>query len=81
MNKVFSYILIVPIRIYQWTLSPILGQNCRHVPTCSQYAIEAIQIWGPIKGLKLALNRIRKCHPWGSSGYDPVPKKDDSDKK
>ncbi|MEQ9149062.1 MAG: membrane protein insertion efficiency factor YidD, partial [Cytophagales bacterium] len=42
MNKVFSYILIVPIRIYQWTLSPILGQNCRHVPTCSQYAIEAI---------------------------------------
>ncbi len=76
MRKFFSYILIIPIRFYQWTLSPILGQNCRHVPTCSQYAIEAIKIWGPLKGLQLGFNRIRKCHPWGTSGYDPVPKKE-----
>lgn len=77
MKKVLSYILIIPIRIYQITLSPYLGQNCRHVPTCSQYAIEAIKIWGPFKGMALALNRIRKCHPWGTSGYDPVPKKEE----
>ena len=77
MKKFLSYILIIPIRIYQITLSPYLGQNCRHVPTCSQYAIEAIKIWGPFKGMSLALNRIRKCHPWGTSGYDPVPKKEE----
>jgi hypothetical protein len=77
MSKFFGYLLILPVRIYQITLSPYLGQNCRHVPTCSQYTIEAIKIWGPLKGLKLAFNRIRKCHPWGTSGYDPVPEKKD----
>jgi uncharacterized protein len=76
MKKIFSQLLIIPIRLYQIILSPYLGQNCRHVPTCSQYALEAIEVWGPVKGLKMALNRIRKCHPWGESGYDPVPKKE-----
>lgn len=77
MSKLIGLLLILPVRIYQITLSPYLGQNCRHVPTCSQYTIEAIKIWGPLKGLKLALNRIRKCHPWGTSGYDPVPGRED----
>lgn len=73
--KVLKSLLILPIRIYQVTLSPLLGQNCRHAPTCSKYAIEAIQIWGPFKGLWLGIKRISRCHPWGTSGYDPVPKK------
>ncbi len=81
MRKILSAILIFPIRLYQITLSPYLGQNCRHVPTCSQYAIEAIKIWGPFYGFKLAFNRIRKCHPWGTSGFDPVPKKNTEEGK
>lgn len=68
-------IFIFPIRIYQWTLSPMLGTHCRHTPSCSQYAIEAIQEWGVIKGMVLGCKRIMRCHPWGTSGHDPVPTK------
>ncbi|MEN9640457.1 MAG: rane protein insertion efficiency factor YidD [Bacteroidota bacterium] len=68
-------IFIFPIRVYQALISPWLGKNCRHEPTCSQYSIEAIQVHGVLKGLMLAINRIRKCHPWGTAGYDPVPPK------
>ncbi len=68
-------LFILPIRIYQYTLSPLLGQNCRHTPTCSHYTIEAIQEWGIIKGIWLGIKRISRCHPWGTHGYDPVPKK------
>jgi len=56
----------------------MLGQNCRHVPTCSNYAIEAIQEWGVIKGAWLGIKRIAKCNPWGTSGVDPVPEKNKS---
>jgi putative membrane protein insertion efficiency factor len=68
-------VFIFPIRLYQWVLSPLLGQNCRHEPTCSQYTVEAIQEWGPLKGIGLGVRRISKCHPWGTFGFDPVPKK------
>ena len=68
-------IFILPIRIYQATISPMLGAHCRHTPSCSQYTNEAIQEWGVLKGIKLGANRIGRCHPWGTSGYDPVPKK------
>lgn len=69
-------IFILPIRIYQWTLSPLLGPNkCRFQPTCSHYAIEAIEEWGPLKGIYLAGRRILKCHPWGPWGPDPVPRR------
>jgi uncharacterized protein len=68
-------IFIFPIRLYQWFLSPLLGQNCRHQPTCSHYAIQSIEEWGVFKGLWLGAKRISKCHPWGTFGYDPVPKK------
>ncbi len=68
-------LFILPIRIYQATISPLLGNNCRHVPTCSSYTIEAIQEWGVLKGSVMGAKRISKCHPWGTSGYDPVPKK------
>ena len=64
------------IRLYQWTLSPLLGSNCRFHPTCSQYAIDAVRAHGVLKGSMLALRRIGRCHPWHSGGYDPVPEAD-----
>ena len=73
--KGLKKLFILPIRIYQWTISPFLGSNCRHSPTCSAYAVEAIEEWGPLKGMWLGLKRISKCHPWGTQGFDPVPKK------
>lgn len=66
-------IFIALIRIYQWSISPILGQNCRYTPTCSQYSVEAINKHGAFKGGWLALKRILSCHPWGGNGYDPIP--------
>ena len=73
MKRIFSFLLIIPIKIYQIIISPLLGPSCRFTPTCSQYAVEAIQKYGPFKGSWLSLKRIIKCHPWGGSGYDPVP--------
>ncbi len=66
------------IRVYQLVLSPLLSRNCRHTPTCSAYTIEAIREWGVIKGIWLGSKRIARCHPWGTSGYDPVPKRHDA---
>ena len=73
MKRIFSLLLIIPIKIYQIIISPLLGPSCRFTPTCSQYAVEAIQKYGPLKGSWLSFKRIIKCHPWGGSGYDPVP--------
>ena len=73
MKRIFSSLLIIPIKIYQIIISPLLGPSCRFTPTCSQYAVEAIQKYGPFKGSWLSFKRILKCHPWGESGYDPVP--------
>ena len=70
-------IIIFIIKAYQITLSPFLGSNCRFQPTCSQYMIEAINQHGVLKGLRLGLRRISKCHPLGSKGYDPVPEKEE----
>ena len=69
------WLLILPIRFYQYAISPLLGPHCRFQPTCSHYAVEAIQEWGIFKGTWLAIKRITKCHPWGPWGYDPVPKR------
>lgn len=68
-----SYIFIIPIRIYQLIISPVLPNSCRHVPTCSQYSIDALRVHGIIKGTWLSVKRILRCHPWGTHGYDPVP--------
>jgi uncharacterized protein len=68
-----SKIFVLIIRIYQLSISPILGQNCRYTPTCSQYSIEAIHKHGPFKGGWLSIKRIFSCHPWGKHGHDPVP--------
>ena len=70
-------VLIAPIRFYRAFLSPLFPPACRFEPTCSQYAMEAIQLHGPLKGVALAVRRLARCHPisWlgGSSGFDPVP--------
>ncbi|MCP4188318.1 MAG: membrane protein insertion efficiency factor YidD [Gammaproteobacteria bacterium] len=66
-------ILIIPIRVYQYLLSPWLGHHCRFTPSCSHYAIEAIELHGSIKGLVLASKRLSCCHPWHAGGHDPVP--------
>ena len=62
------------IRFYQIALSPMLGPRCRYIPTCSQYALDAIALHGALRGSYLATRRICRCHPWGGSGYDPVPR-------
>jgi len=74
-NNMLKKIFILPIRLYQVSISPLLGTHCRHVPSCSQYAVEAIQEWGVLKGIWLGTKRIARCHPWGTHGYDPVPKR------
>lgn len=61
------------IRCYQIAISPLLGPRCRYIPTCSQYAIEALHQHGALQGSWLAAKRVCRCHPWGQSGYDPVP--------
>ncbi len=74
-RKVTVFILILPIKIYQYTISPLLPTSCRHTPSCSNYAVEALKVHGVFVGLWLAFKRIIRCHPWGTSGYDPVPQK------
>ena len=64
---------IVLVRFYQLCISPFTPPSCRFTPTCSQYALEALRKYGPLKGGWLALRRLARCHPWGGSGYDPVP--------
>ncbi|MEE3359291.1 MAG: membrane protein insertion efficiency factor YidD [Pseudomonadota bacterium] len=71
-------ILSLPVKAYRLIFSPWVGHNCRYQPTCSAYALEALEKHGAIKGGWLAARRILRCHPWGKSGYDPVPaRKDD----
>lgn len=72
-NKLLAACLIIPIQFYRNVISPCTPPSCRFTPTCSQYALEAIRKYGPFKGLYLAIRRILRCHPWGGSGYDPVP--------
>jgi uncharacterized protein len=76
-TNLFKKLLIAFVRLYQILLSPLLGRNCRHHPTCSSYTIEAISTHGPLKGGWLSIRRISRCHPWGTSGFDPVPLKSD----
>lgn len=73
MRKLFTKLLVGLIRIYQLAISPFLPPSCRYTPTCSQYGIDALKKHGPIKGGWLTIKRIASCHPWGGSGYDPVP--------
>lgn len=72
-KKILNYPFILMIRFYQRCISPLTPPSCRFTPTCSQYALEAFQKYGPLKGLYLSVRRILRCHPLGGSGYDPVP--------
>lgn len=73
LKQIAVFILLLPIKFYQYCISPLKPPTCRYTPTCSQYAVEAIRKYGPFKGLYLAIKRLLRCHPWGGSGYDPVP--------
>lgn len=71
--SVLNLLLRGLIRLYQLTVSPLLPPRCRYLPSCSDYALEALSSHGMARGLWLALRRLARCHPWGGSGYDPVP--------
>ena len=71
-NKIFTNISISTINLYKYLISPLLGNNCRYLPTCSEYTKESIKKYGVIKGFWFGLKRILKCHPWGKGGYDPI---------
>ena len=73
-KQIWYLIFITPIKIYQLFISQMLPNTCRHLPTCSDYTIEAINEYGVLKGIIKGLNRILRCNPLGSSGYDPVKK-------
>jgi len=77
MSRFFQQILILFIRAYQLAISPLFPPACRHEPSCSRYAIEAIRIHGAGRGLWLAAKRLCRCHPWGAHGRDPVPGAED----
>jgi putative membrane protein insertion efficiency factor len=68
-----KYLFILLIKIYQGFISPFLPNACRFQPTCSEYAKQAFERYGFRKGFRLAIKRISSCHPWGGSGYDPLP--------
>jgi uncharacterized protein len=73
LSRLLAWPLLLLVQIYRFTISPLLGANCRFSPTCSAYAIEALRKHGAFHGTAMAARRIARCHPWGGSGYDPVP--------
>jgi putative membrane protein insertion efficiency factor len=68
-----AHVAIGAVRVYQWTIRPVIGNNCRFSPSCSDYAIEAIGSHGVLRGGKLAARRVLRCNPWNEGGDDPVP--------
>ena len=73
--RLLARLLAVPVHAYRLLVSPWLGRNCRFAPTCSAYALEALETHGALRGGALALRRVLRCHPWGGEGHDPVPPK------
>jgi len=73
LQQALAATLLGGVWVYQRLISPLTPASCRFTPTCSAYAAEAIRRHGPLRGTRLALRRIGRCHPWGDSGYDPVP--------
>jgi hypothetical protein len=76
MKQLLGHVLVFLVRAYQLAISPMLGSNCRFAPSCSSYAIEAIQAHGPFAGALMAIKRIGRCHPFHPGGFDPVPPSD-----
>ena len=81
LKTIFSMVIVGLVKFYQLAISPWLGKSCRYSPTCSQYMIEAVQEWGPLRGFWMGIKRIGRCHPWGGHGFDPVPKNSVNTKK
>jgi len=73
LNKILSIVFSFPVHFYRYAISPLLRPSCRHVPSCSQFALDALKIHGPVWGSLMAMNRILRCRPGGTHGYDPVP--------
>ena len=73
MRTILNYFFIALVKCYQYAISPLLHPSCRFTPSCSDYCIEALKKYGPVKGSYLALRRILRCNPWGGHGFDPVP--------
>ena len=73
LKRLLALPLFALVKFYQYCISPYTPPACRFTPTCSQYAVEALKKYGPIKGSWLTIKRLLRCHPWGGSGYDPVP--------
>lgn len=78
MLRLLAILLMLPIRFYRYVISPWLGPNCRFEPTCSAYALQALEHHGPFVGAWLAMRRLARCHPFGGHGYDPVPERGSS---
>jgi len=74
-----AHILALPVRLYRLAISPLMPPRCRYLPTCSDYALEALARHGAWRGGWLALRRLARCHPWGGHGFDPVPEGRDAD--
>ena len=74
-GRLLAWPLLGLVWVYRLLISPWLGNNCRFSPSCSQYALDALRLHGAFRGSWLAAKRIARCHPWGDSGYDPVPEK------
>ena len=79
LSALLAWPLLALVALYRYAISPWLGANCRFEPSCSQYALEALRAHGAFRGSWLAARRIGRCHPWGGSGYDPVPEDDRPD--
>ncbi|NMC40958.1 MAG: membrane protein insertion efficiency factor YidD [Bacteroidales bacterium] len=73
MKRVLVFLLSVPVWFYRYAISPMLRPSCRHVPSCSQYMLDALKLHGPVRGAVMGLGRILRCRPGGTHGYDPVP--------
>jgi uncharacterized protein len=73
-NAILSFLISIPVYVYRYSISPFLRPACRHVPTCSQYMLDALKFHGPVRGLILGTGRILRCRPGGTHGYDPVPR-------
>lgn len=80
-KQIFNFPIVLLVKIYQWIISPIFPASCRYTPSCSNYMLDALKIWGPFKGTFLGIKRIASCHPWGGHGHDPVPEKKSSETK
>lgn len=73
-KRILGYFFLIPVYLYKWMISPFTPASCRHIPSCSEYFIDAVKMHGPFRGSWMGIKRIARCHPWGTHGYDPVPK-------